>query len=32
MTHPAMVDGVRTKADVLGCPYFGLWTPAAANW
>ena len=30
--QPEMVDPVRTKADVLGCPYFGLWTPGAAKW
>lgn len=32
VAEPAMVDQVRSKADVLGCPYFGLWTPAAVNW
>ena len=32
ISQPALVDRVRSKADVLGCPYFGLWTPAAANW
>jgi hypothetical protein len=32
ITNPEMVDHVRSKADVVGCPYFGLWTPAAANW
>lgn len=32
IAEPAMVDRVRNRADVLGCPYFGLWTPAAANW
>jgi hypothetical protein len=32
MTNPNMVDPVRNKADVLGCPYFGVWTPGAAKW
>jgi hypothetical protein len=32
IAEPAMVDHVRSKADVLGCPYFGIWTPTAANW
>lgn len=32
VAEPAMVDHVRSQADVLGCPYFGIWTPAAANW
>ena len=32
MTNPNMVDPVRNKADVLGCPYFGVWTPGAVKW
>lgn len=32
VAQPEMVDHVRSPVDVLGCPYFGLWTPAAANW
>jgi hypothetical protein len=32
IAEPDMVDHVRSKADVLSCPNFGLWTPAAANW
>jgi hypothetical protein len=32
IARPELVDHVRSKADVLGCPYFGMWTPAAANW
>ncbi|MDN5929101.1 MAG: hypothetical protein L0I29_18715 [Hyphomicrobiales bacterium] len=29
---PEMIDPVRAKVDVLGCPNFGLWTPGAAKW
>jgi hypothetical protein len=29
---PEMVDPVRTRANVLGCPFFGVWTPGAAKW
>jgi hypothetical protein len=29
---PEMVDPVRARAGMLGCPYFGLWTPGAAKW
>lgn len=32
MTRPEMVDPVRNKMDLPGCPYFGLWTPGAAKW
>lgn len=29
---PALLDPVRSKADTIGCPYFGVWTDAAASW
>jgi hypothetical protein len=32
IAKPEMVDPVRSKVDVLGCPYFGVWTPGAAKW
>jgi hypothetical protein len=32
LAKPEMVDPVRTRAKVLGCPFFGLWTPGAAKW
>lgn len=32
VSHPDMVDPLRGGADVLGCPFFGLWTPEAAGW
>ncbi|MGN6464725.1 MAG: hypothetical protein ACTHLP_04480 [Rhizobiaceae bacterium] len=30
--RPEMVDLVRARADVIGCPYFGLWSQGAAKW
>jgi hypothetical protein len=32
ISHPEMVDPVRSANGLLGCPTFGLWTPGAANW
>lgn len=32
LAKPEMVDPVRTRAKVPGCPYFGLWTPGAEKW
>lgn len=32
ISNPDMVDRIRYQADVVGCPYFGLWTPGAADW
>ncbi len=32
ISDPALLDPVRSSAKLIGCPYFGLWTPAAANW
>jgi hypothetical protein len=29
---PEMVNPVSCGADVLGCPFFGLWTQGAAKW
>jgi hypothetical protein len=32
IAKPELVDPVRIRTDVFGCPYFGLWTPGAARW
>jgi hypothetical protein len=32
LARPELVDSIRSRADVIGCPYFGLWTPGAAKW
>lgn len=32
IAKPEMVDRVRSKADVVGCPNFGIWTTGAAGW
>ncbi|MGN6468171.1 MAG: hypothetical protein ACTHLC_01150 [Rhizobiaceae bacterium] len=32
LARPELVDSMRSRADVIGCPYFGLWTPGAAKW
>jgi hypothetical protein len=32
IAKPEMVDPVRNRTDVLGCPYFGVWTEGAAKW
>lgn len=29
---PQMVDPVRSQANLLGCPNFGLWTAGASKW
>jgi len=31
-SNPEMLDPVRSKEDGTGCPYFGMWTPAAVKW
>lgn len=32
VSNPEMLDPVRSKADGIGCPYFGMWTPGAVKW
>lgn len=32
VSNPEMLDPVRSKEDGIGCPYFGMWTPAAVKW
>ena len=32
VARPELVDHVRSKTDMLGCPFFGIWTRKAANW
>jgi hypothetical protein len=32
IARPELVDRVRSRTDMLGCPYFGIWTQGAANW
>ncbi|MBB6013512.1 hypothetical protein HNR59_002901 [Aquamicrobium lusatiense] len=31
-SNPEMLDPVRSKADRIGCPNFGMWTPGAVKW
>jgi hypothetical protein len=32
ISNPPMVDPVRSLPNSIGCPFFGLWTPAASSW
>jgi hypothetical protein len=32
IARPELVDHVRSKTDMLGCPFFGIWTRQASDW